>query len=452
MGHSGRAVVLGAGVAGLLAAHRLTNHYHDVVIVERDALPESVEDRRGVAQGRHVHALLARGQQVLEEAFPGISDELASAGAHVGDLLEHARLYFSGHRLQPAATGLTVISASRALLEHHLRARVLALAQVEVIERCDAAGLVADRDRGRITGVRLLRRVADSADEVLGADLVVDATGRNTRSPAWLVSLGIEPPVEQQIPVDVAYASRRYRMPADSLDGDIAVISAATPTNPRTGALALLEADTGLLTLAGISGDRPPLDPCGFHDFARTVVAPDIAEAVRDAQPLDDPVPHRFPASTWRRYDRCRGLPDGFALIGDGVCSINPIYGQGMTIAALEAYTLDQQLRLHGRLRSRRFQREIAGIIRPAWQLAAGADLQFPGVEGPRTRRGKALGAYVQRLHAAAAHDPKLSEAFMRVSGFVDSPPSLLRPAVAARVLTARRPPRAVDPPARARA
>ena len=433
-----RAVVLGAGMAGLLAARALADHHDHVVIVERDQLPDAAGDRPGVAQGRHAHALLARGQQLLEAMFPGLTEELAVAGARTGDVLERSRLYFSGHRLQPATSGLTAISASRALIEHHVRARVRSQAGIEIIEGCDATGLATDPGNTRVTGVRLVRRVDGSAEELLPADTVVDATGRNSRAPTWLSALGIGPPTEDRILVDVAYATRRYRMGADALDGDLAVINAPTVENPRAGALGLLEAETGMLTLAGIGGDRPPLDPDGFEDFAGRLAFPDIADAIRGAEPLDMPVRHRFPASTWRRYDRLPRLPDGYAVVGDAVCSLDPIYGQGMTIAALQADALGRHLARRTRLRPRRYQCEIARIIRPAWEMAAGADLQFPAVPGRRTRTQRILAAYVTRLHAAAAHDPELSRAFMRVSGLVDPPPALLRPRIVTRVLAPR--------------
>jgi 2-polyprenyl-6-methoxyphenol hydroxylase-like FAD-dependent oxidoreductase len=427
-----RAIVLGAGIAGLLAAHALTDHYDRVVIVERDRLPSTVTHRRGAAQGRHAHALLARGQIALEARFPGFTEEIAAAGARTGDMLAVSRLCFSGHRLRRSASGLTVISASRPLLEQHVRRRVLAHPDVSVVDDCDVAGLTLHGDR--VTGARLLRRADGSAEEILGADLVVDATGRNSRASAWLACLGIAPPREDRVVVDVTYATRRYRMSADALDGDLAIINAPTPTVPRVGALGLLEADTGMLTLAGMCGERPPLDPAGFEDFARSLAFGDIADAIARAEPLDDPVPHRFPASTWRRYDTI-SLPEGFAVVGDGVCSFNPIYGQGMAIAALEAETLSRHLDRHGRLRPRRFQREIARVIRPAWQMATGADLQFPGVDGHRSRAQPLLGEYVERLHAAAVDDAALSRAFVRVAGLVDPPAALMRPSVVRRVL-----------------
>lgn len=438
MQDTGRAVVLGAGVAGLLAARVLADHHDRVVIVERDRLPMSPGDRRGVAQGRHIHALAARGQQILESLFPSLTAELVAAGANSGDALECARFHVGPRRLHPTTTGLTLVSASRPLLEHHIRARVLARPDVALLEGCDAVGLAADRSGGRVTGVLLGSRTGGGAEETLPADVVVDATGRSSRTPTWLAALGFPSPREDRVRVDVAYASRRYRMAADSLGGDLAIINAPTPEAPRTGALGLLEAGTAIVTLAGVCGDRPPLDPGGFEDFARSLATQDIGEAIAGAEPVDDPVPHRFPATTWRRYDRLRSVPEGCAVVGDGLCSLNPVYGQGMSVAALEAQALDRHLTRHGRLRARRLHRSMARVVRPAWQMTTGADLQFAAVEGRRPPGQRAVGAYISRLQAAAEHDPVLSGAFIRVAGLVDPPGALLRPHVVARVLRPR--------------
>ena len=432
---SGRAVVLGAGMAGLLSARVLAEHFDDVVIIERDELPVEMSDRPGAIQGRHVHTLLARGQQVMEALYPGLTGELIMAGAHVDDVLKSARMCFSGHRLQPADSGLVMISASRACIEAHVRARTLSMPTVRVVDGCDASGLVTDPTGRRVVAVRLLRRVSDSAEESMPADLVVDATGRNSRAPAWLESIGFDPPPEERVVVDVAYATRRYRMGRDALAGDVAIINAPTPERPRGGGLALLEDDVGMLTLIGILGDRPPLDPDGFDEFAASLQFPDIHNATATAEPLDDPVPHRFPASTWRHYERVRRHPDGFAVIGDAVCSLNPIYAQGMSVAALSAEALGRHLAARTELSPRRHYRQLARLLRPPWEMATGADLMFPGVEGRRTRIQGAIGVYVTRLHAAAAHDSTLSRAFARVAALVDPPTALLRPSIVGRVL-----------------
>jgi 2-polyprenyl-6-methoxyphenol hydroxylase-like FAD-dependent oxidoreductase len=430
-----RAVVLGASMAGLLAAQVLGDSYGQVTVVDRDELPEAAMHRRGVPHGRHLHALAARGQQALEELFCGLTAELVADGVPAGDMLADTRLFFSGHRLRQAPTGLGLLCASRPVLEGRVRARVRALPNVRFIDRCDVVGLATTPDRRRVTGARLLRRADGSAEEVLGADLVVDATGRGARTPAWLEALGYPRPPVAQVRVGLGYATRIYRVPPDALGGDLAVLQAATPRHPRAGALQVLEGDRWMVTLAGILGDHPPTDPVGFLDFARSLRFPDIYQAVRDAEPLDDPVAFRFPASVRHRYEKLDRFPDGLLVMGDAVASFNPIYGQGMSVAALEALALRRHLEHGTAPRPRRWFRELARVVDVPWDIAAGGDLVFPGVQGRRTAKVRLVSAYLARLHAAAAHYADLAGAFLRVAGLVAPPGSLLRPGVAARVL-----------------
>jgi 2-polyprenyl-6-methoxyphenol hydroxylase-like FAD-dependent oxidoreductase len=434
-----RAVVLGASMAGLLAARVLADAYAQVTVIDRDELPEAPVHRRGVPHGRHIHGLLARGQRALEELFPGLTAELVAHGVPAGDLLADARLYFSGHRLKREHAGLVVLCASRPLLEGQVRARVRALPNLRFLDRCDAVGLATTPDGRRVTGARVLRRADGSAEELLAADLVVDATGRGARTPAWLEALGFPRPARQQVRIGVGYATRTYRLPADALGGDLAVLQAATPEHPRTGALQVLEGDRWMLTLAGILGDHPPTDPDGFLDFARSLRFPDIYETIRDAEPLDDPVAFRFPASVRHRYERLARFPAGLLVVGDALASFNPIYGQGMSVAALEALVLRRHLDHGAQPQPRRLFRDLARVVDAPWEMAAGGDLAFPGVQGRRTLKTRLVGSYLARFHAAAAHDASLASAFVRVAGLVAPPQSLLRPGVAVRVLRASR-------------
>ncbi|HET7519040.1 MAG TPA: FAD-binding monooxygenase [Actinomycetes bacterium] len=436
-----RAVVLGASMAGLLAARVLADAYGQVTVIDRDELPEAGAHRRGVPQGRHLHGLLARGQQALEELLPGLTAELIAQGAPAGDMLADTRLYLSGHRLRQARTGLVVLCASRPVLEGHVRARVRAIPNLRFLDRCDILGLAATPDGRRVTGVRVLRRADGSAAQLLGADLVVDATGRGARTPRWLEALGYPRPRQEQVRIGLGYASRTYRLPADALDGDLAVLQAATPGYPRTGGLQRLEGDRWMLTLGGILGDHPPTDPDGFLEFARSLRFPDIYETVRDAEPLDDPVSFRFPASVRHRYERLGCFPDGLLVVGDAVASFNPVYGQGMSVAALEALTLRRHLERGTRPQPRRFFADLARVVDVPWEIAAGGDLVFPDVQGRRTPRGRLLNAYITRLHAAAARDASLADAFVRVAGLVAPPQTLLHPRVAVRVVRPSRRP-----------
>jgi len=439
-----RAMVLGASMAGLVAARVLSDSYGQVTVIDRDELPETPVHRRGVPHGRHLHALAARGQQALEELFPGLTAALVADGVPAGDLLGNGRMYLSGHRLRQAHTGLVLLGASRPCLEGHVRTRVRALPNVRLLDRCDVVGLATTPDGRRVTGARVLRRADGSAEELLAADLVVDATGRGSRTPTWLEALGYPRPRDEQVRIGLGYATRTFRRPSDRLDGDLAIIAAATPRHPRTGALVTLEGDRWMVTLAGILGDHPPTDPDGFSAFARSLRFPDIYEAVQDAEPLDDPVGFRFPASVRHRYEDLDRSPAGLLVTGDAVCSFNPIYGQGMSMAAVEALILRRHLERGIEPDPRRWYRDLGRAVDVPWDMAAGGDLVFPGVPGRRTPKLRLVSAYLVRLHAAAADDARLAAAFVSVAGLVAPPQSLLRPAIALRVLWSgvrRRPP-----------
>jgi hypothetical protein len=289
-----------------------------------------------------------------------------------------------------------------------------------------------------VTGVRVLPRTDGSAD-VVDADLVVDASGRGSRAPTWLAALGFARADEDRLEIDLHYTSRRYRLDAGVLGGSLASLQAATSANPRAGVLARLEQDQWLLTLAGILGDRPPTDPDGFLAFARSLLFPDIYDAIRGGEPLDDPRSLGFPASVRRRYERLAHLPDGFLPLGDSLCSFNPVYGQGMTVAALQARVLSSRLRRPRPLRTREVLRDFTRLLDAPWNMVRGADQSLPGVPGRRPWPQRLMARYFARLQAAAAHDERVATAFVRVSGMVDEPHALLRPGVALRVLRAGR-------------
>jgi hypothetical protein len=297
--------------------------------------------------------------------------------------------------------------------------------------------LATTPDGRRVTGARVLRPVDVGAEETLGADLVVDATGRGSRTPTWLEALSYSRPETEQVRIGLGYATRTYRLPPDPLGHDLGILHAPTPQHPRGAAFLRLEGDRWILTLFGILGDHPPTDPDGFLAFARSLQFQDIYQAIRDGEPLDDPVGFRFPASVRHRYERLDRFPDGLLVLGDAVCSFNPIYAQGMSVAALEALTLRRHLQRGTRPQPRRFFGDLARMVDVPWDIAVGGDLVFPGVQGRRTAKVKLVNAYLARLHAAAAHDASLASTFMRVAGLVASPRSLLRPGVAVRVLRA---------------
>ncbi|WET83226.1 FAD-dependent monooxygenase [Amycolatopsis sp. QT-25] len=430
------AVVLGGGMAGLLTARVLSDHYRHVRVIDRDTLVGMTAARRGVPQGRHAHALLARGQQILEQLFPGLLAELTAEGVLSCDLAGNLRWYFNGHPLRQAQSGLLSVSATRPELEASVRARVAALPNVELRERTVIHGIVGTGDGGRITGVRVSGEGGTDEEEVIGGDLVVDSTGRGSRAPAWLAELGYQRPPEEKVKIDLAYTTRLFKLSSDPYGTDLSINSVASPANPRGAFFAKLNDQVAMLSLTGILGDHPPRDDEGFLEFTRSLSAPEIHDTVRNSVPIDEVVTFRVPASVRRRYDRLTRFPEGFLVIGDAVCSFNPVYGQGMTVAAMEALALSEHL-AEGPARPLDFFRELVPIVDVPWEISASGDLAFPGVAGKRTLKTRIGNAYIARLHAAARFDGRFTKAFFRVAGLVDPPQALMRPGLMLGVLRA---------------
>jgi 2-polyprenyl-6-methoxyphenol hydroxylase-like FAD-dependent oxidoreductase len=433
------AVVLGASMAGLLAAGVLANSYGRVTVFDRDTMPEIGAHRRGVPQDKHLHVLHPRGRQALDELFPGLTDQLIGQGAATGDALGNVRWQLSGYQLRQADIRLPGLSASRPFLEGHVRARVSDLPNVTLIERTDVVAVTATTDRHRVTGVRVYD-TAEACERAVPADLLIDATGRGSRAPLWLSELGYDRAAVDRVDIGLGYASRIYQLRPGALGTDVGMLTAATPQNPRGGALTAIEGGHHILTIFGILGDHPPTDPAGFDAFAASLPFPDIAQAIRDAAPLTDPVAFRFPASVRHRYERLRRFPVGLLVIGDAVCSFNPIYGQGMTVAAVQADTLQRLLARGEMPQPRRYFRAVARTINTPWDIAVGADLAFPQVPGTRTAKIRLVNSYLPKLHAAATTDITLGRAFVRVLGMMDRPEGLLRPDRVLRVLRTNRP------------
>ena len=376
-----------------------------------------------VPQGKQIHGLLTGGQRVLEELLPGLTAELAADGAPVVDALADMRLSFNGHRLRQATSGLTHVSASRPLLEHRIRERTRSVPNISIVDATEVIDVVGRDDR--VTGVRVLRRGGRRVEDV-DADLVVDACGRGSRTSEWLTALGYPTPPVERIPIDLGYTTRRFHLPAGLLDGDVGVLHSPTPGQPRGAALARLE-NRHLDADPGRRAGRPPARRIdGFAAFAASVDCNEIHTAVRDGEPIDNPIFFRFPASVRRRYEHVR-LPRNLIVLGDSLCSFNPVYGQGMTVAALEAHALRDGLS-RDLDTSQPVMASLARIVDVPWQLAKAADRPFLTPAQTSRHNGTVLDRYVERVLIAATHDPAAGRAFLRVSGLLDPPRALLRP------------------------
>lgn len=442
------AVVIGGSIAGLLAARVLSDHFDRVTIVERDRYPERPAARAGVVQSPHVHVLLARGLQLVEGLLPGIQAELQSAGALIlkgGEDIAWLTPAGWGVRFR---SGIEILAFSRPLLDWAVRRRVAELANITILEGYDVTGLLptGEGNRGavaRVGGVALRRRrvvPTDERDTLLHADLVVDASGRSSRTPDWLEALDLPRPEETVINGHLGYASRFYQQPNDH-DGaqwKAIFVQAAPPERTRAGLLFPVEGNRWLLTLVGGDKDYPPTDEAEFDAFAASLASPIIHEAVRCAKPLSSISGHRGTENRLRHYERVDRWPDGLLVIGDAACAFNPVYGQGMTIAALEAAMLDELLAEGAAAPgfARRFQKRLANLVELPWSLATSEDFRYRQTTGPAPGLATRLKQrYVGQVLALTTHDAFVRQLWIEVFNMLRPPSALVGPKVLLRVV-----------------
>jgi 2-polyprenyl-6-methoxyphenol hydroxylase-like FAD-dependent oxidoreductase len=433
------AIVIGASMGGLLAARVLADHYQQVTLLERDIFPVPGENRQGVPQGRHAHALLLKGREVIEQFFPGIIEELQAQGA-LASRVEESCFFFNGGYFPKVYDDKTGLLISRPLLEAQVRQRLLALSgteglNVKIIENCQVLDLVTNTEHNRITGVKLIQRHGTDTEEILNADLVVDATGRNSKSPTWLANLGYQQPEVDEVNVDISYTTRIYRRLPEHLQGNTAMVVSASPPDWRGGVILAQESSRWIVSVGGYLGDRAPMKDAGFLEFVKSLPAPDIYNTIKDAEPLSEFIPYKFSGSLRRRYEKLSQFPAGYLVFGDAICSFNPIYGQGMTVAALEAIALQNCLQQGTDKLARRFFSAASKVVDVPWNITVGSDLRIPQVQGKRSLMGNLLNWYVSKLQTVAQQDPVLAIAFLSVTNLLIAPTSLMRPGIIFRVL-----------------
>ncbi|WP_329100839.1 FAD-dependent monooxygenase [Micromonospora sp. NBC_01699] len=437
---TGHAIVVGGSLAGLLAARVLSDHYSRVSVIERDRLPVEGVHRRGVPQSRHTHCLMASGRESMEELLPGLTEALAAEGASLPDLHGECRWYLGGHRMRQAMAGTRALLASRPLLEGHLRDRTRALDNVSILDGREVAGLVVDDTGQGVAGVRLLP-APDRGEETLRADLVVDATGRGARGVAWLREAGFEAPTEEQVEIDLVYTTRHFRRRPDQLGHDRAIII-TTGDNRRGGTMNAQEDDTWIVTLFGYVGEQAPVDLAGFTEFAGSLDSKDIHDVVRDSEPVGDGAIIRYPASRRRHYQRLDRFPDRYLVLGDALCSFNPVYAQGMSVAATEARLLGDCLRDglhrpdtagHGALAASFFAR-VTPLLDVVWAMAVNEDLKYPEVQGERPPGIEEANAFLAQTYLAASRDLDVARSLVRLVNLQDRPEALQDPVFTDRV------------------
>ena len=436
---SSRAIVIGSSMAGLLAARVLLDHFTEVVLIERDDVSDPLQSRPGVPQSQHVHVLLTRGQRLLEQLFPGLAAELTAAGAPTVEWTADWLMLGVWKWMPRCASGLSGRTCSRTLLEGLIRKRLLASPNLTLLTGCQVEGLLSLPESDRVTGVKLHWRKAENSIESLDAALVVDASGRNSTLPDWLAQMGYDAPPETVINAFLGYGSRWYQRPQNlEADWQGITISAVEGITSRGGVLYPIEGDRWIVTLGGVGRDYPPTDEAGFLEFARSLRVPILYDLLKDAEPLSPIYSYRRTENCWRHYERLQRFPDGIVAIGDAVCAFNPVYGQGMTTAALGAMTLDRCLKQSPSSKGfpLRFHKQLARILNTPWLMATGEDSRWSTTEGAKPRRSdRWVQKYLDRITVLMQDSPALLKTFAEVVHLVKPPTVLFAPNIVLRVL-----------------
>jgi len=443
----GRAIVIGGGIAGLLAARVLTAHFKHVVLIERDQYPHEPVFRAGIPQGRHVHVLLLRGQQIIEELFPGITKKLIEQGAIEYDFIRELAMRFPTGWMIRQKSPLIGYTCTRLLIEWQIRQELLENERVEIIEKHEAVELLASDNARSVRGVLLRKRdttaPAESEQAEILADLVVDASGRDSHAPQWLQKLGYTPPQETEINAFLGYATCTYELDPDATrDWCALAILSSPPENLRGGLIWAIEGGRWMVVLAGSGRDYPPTDATGFLEFTRSLIDQALYAVIKEAKPVTPIYGYRRTENRLRHFELLKRRPERFIVLGDANCAFNPVYGQGMTVAALGAMALknclDQQKDDLDGLATR-FSKKLALATRLPWQLATSSDDAVlkaigEGKEFPLTT--KIVHKYVQGLTEIIPYSPLACRTFIEVQHMVKPPATLFHPVLVWKVLT----------------
>lgn len=437
------AIVIGGSITGLIAARVLTDHFDKVVIIERDRLPSKPEFRQGVPQSVQVHALLTKGKKILEQFFPGLTKELVENGALETDMVADWCYLFADGWAPRFTSGITIPTCSRNLLENTLRKRLCSNKNLEFLEAHQVIGLLASSDRTTITGVKIKKQQEGELE--LSAGLVLDASGRNSQTPKWLENLGYPKLQKTVINSFLGYASRWYERPSEFMADWQGITLMSKPQDcKRAGVLYPIEHQTWILTLAGIGKDYPPTDEEGFMEFARSLRSKEIYDAIKDAKAISPIYGYQRTENRFRHYEKLERFPENFLVMGDAVCSFNPIYGQGMTVAALAGLTLANCLKQQKVSQtdrnllglSQRFQQQLAQINQTPWLMATSDDLRWSTTVGAKPDlKMRLMHKYIEKVIGTACHNKNVHKRFVEVAHLLKSPTALFTPDIFLQVL-----------------
>jgi flavin-dependent dehydrogenase len=455
-----KAIVIGGGIAGLLAARILSGHFSKTIVLEKDRYPKQKGPRNGTPQANHIHVFLVKGMQTILDLFPGIEEKLLSQGGHKIDVISKAKFKFPTGWARNFNSDMNTIVCSRQLLEYTIRQEILEkYFNVKIIENARVIGLVTatDSEQKIITGVNVIYGNGNNDDDEIkkttttNANLVVDASGRRSETPIWFEKIGLEKPNETKINSFIGYAGRRVQLLSTQSSPllsnyKVVVVFTNPPNNPRMVVMTEIEDNQWQLGLLGIGKTYPPTDEKGFLDFAKELGVEDVYKIVRDAKPMSNIYGYREDGSRLYHYEKIKKWPKNFIVLGDAVSAFNPIYAQGVTVAAIQSKILDNLLYKYKKNNAEaalkkgfetKFQREIAKLNSLPWLLGTSEDLRWSTTEANKKMNpfSKIIQRYSKHVILLTPNSRLATKSFLEMLHMVKSPAVLFHPLLIAQVL-----------------
>ncbi|MDB5054451.1 MAG: monooxygenase FAD-binding protein [Bacilli bacterium] len=416
------AIVIGGSMSGMLAAKVLSGHFEKVTILEKDNIPEHPVYRKGVPHDRQAHIMNMKGEMIISKYFPGFYEEINKEIFKFGTK-DLCFFHYGSWKLR-CKTKVTNHFMSRPFLEHHIRRRLLQLSNIFFMQKYEVNELIIDRKKNEVLGVLLKNQ--QGAFEKLHADLVIDASGRNTKVPGWLESEGYPKINEEKLEIDIGYSSQVFPR-SQEYDFSVMSIYPKAPNGTKMGVIYPIEGNRWLVGIVGLLGNYPAHTNEGFLEFVKSLDRPDIYNIIRNQSPLSSVSTHRFPSNLRRYYERSSKLPINLVVVGDALCSFNPIYAQGMCVAAMESELLDELLFRKSTFRnfSDYYFKKVSKIIDVAWLASVSEDLRYPNITGRRSLKIKFLNWYMAQIFELASIDSRICSTFYEVQSFIKKPAHL---------------------------
>jgi 2-polyprenyl-6-methoxyphenol hydroxylase-like FAD-dependent oxidoreductase len=429
-----RAIVIGGSIAGMLAARVLSDFFEDVIVVERDDKPGKATYRKGVPQSAHGHVLLKKGEEILEELFPGIIHELIQNGSIQSDFASNLSWNHHGSWKVRFHSGLSIIQQSRPFLDWHIHRRLGQLPNIDLRYGCKVKKLLVNGTK--IKGITVEK--ADGISIDLSAELVVDASGAGSLTPKWLEEMGFETPKKTEVKIDLFYASMIFNSLSGRNQQDSLLVYPDPPCMNKGGTISPIEGNRYLVTLFGYGEDAPPNDYNAFIKYAKTLHQLDVFEAIKHGVADSGVQVYCFPAMRRRHYESMSSFPSGLLVMGDAFCRVDPVFAQGMSIAAMEAEALRKILMKFKDLKriTRQFHIEASRIVFVPWLIALTEDFRFKHTFGKRPFGLSLLQWFVKKVVSVCSHNEVVYTQFMKVLHLKAHPVSLLKPRVLFQIVT----------------